>query len=71
MAEALQRGETIELRGFGTFSVRSYRGYEGRNPRNGEPVQVKAKRLAFFKVGKDLRERVNVGASGPAVLKRR
>jgi integration host factor subunit beta len=71
MAEALQRGESIEIRGFGSFSVRSYGEYVGRNPRSGESIHVKAKRLAFFKVGKDLRERVNVGASGPAVLKRR
>jgi len=70
VAEALQRGESVELRGFGSFSVRSYPEYVGRNPRSGEPVHVKAKRLAFFKVGKELRERVNVGAPSRAVPKR-
>jgi len=59
MVGALERGERIEIRGFGSFEVRSYKPYEGRNPRTGEPVQVKAKRLPFFKVGKELRERVN------------
>src|ERR1700690_752942 len=59
MTAALVRGEGIEIRGFGTFSVRSYEAYQGRNPRSGRPVQVGAKRLPFFKVGKELRERVN------------
>jgi len=59
MTEALQRGEGIEIRGFGSFTVREYKSYEGRNPRTGETVHVKPKRLAFFKVGKELRERVN------------
>ncbi len=61
MTTALERGERIEIRGFGSFEVRSYKAYEGRNPRTGEPVHVKPKRLPFFKVGKELRERVNVG----------
>jgi integration host factor subunit beta len=61
MVAALQRGERIEIRGFGSFEVRNYKPYEGRNPRTGEPVHVKAKRLPFFKVGKELRERVNAG----------
>jgi integration host factor subunit beta len=59
MVEALQRNEGIEIRGFGSFSIRTYREYEGRNPRTGESVHVRPKRLAFFKVGKELRERVN------------
>jgi integration host factor subunit beta len=59
MVEALQRSEGIEIRGFGSFTVRQYKSYEGRNPRTGEPVHVAPKRLPFFKVGKDLRERVN------------
>lgn len=59
MSEALQRGEGIEIRGFGSFTVRPYKPYSGRNPRTGEPVPVPAKRLPFFKVGKDLRELVN------------
>ncbi|MGA9656107.1 MAG: HU family DNA-binding protein [Polyangia bacterium] len=55
------RGEKIEIRGFGSFTVRQYRAYDGRNPRTGAVVPVKPKRLAFFKVGKKLREGVNNG----------
>jgi integration host factor subunit beta len=63
MTQALQQGEGIEIRGFGSFTVRDYKAYEGRNPRTGDTVHVKPKRLAFFKVGKELRERVNRGGS--------
>src|SRR4051794_20235466 len=63
MVDALKRGEGIEIRGFGSFTIRQYKAYEGRNPRTGETVQVRPKRLAFFKVGKELRERVNDGRS--------
>jgi integration host factor subunit beta len=67
MVKALQDGEGIEIRGFGSFTVREYKAYEGRNPRTGETVHVAPKRLPFFKVGKDLRERVNAGVeSEPA-----
>ena len=69
MEESLKRGERIEIRGFGSFSIRAYREYQGRNPRTGEAVHVKPKRLAFFKVGKELRDRVNAsrnGTSAPA-----
>lgn len=59
MTQALQRGEGIEIRGFGSFTVRPYRSYTGRNPRTGQAVAVPAKRLPFFKVGKELREIVN------------
>ncbi len=59
MTEALERGEGIEIRGFGSFTVRPYKPYNGRNPRTGQPVPVPAKRLPFFKVGKDLKELVN------------
>ena len=59
MSEALGRGEGIELRGFGSFSVRQYGSYEGRNPKNGAYVAVKPKRLPFFKVSKGLREAVD------------
>ena len=65
MVRALQEGEGIEIRGFGSFTVREYKAYEGRNPRTGETVHVAPKRLPFFKVGKDLRERVNAGAGTP------
>jgi integration host factor subunit beta len=61
MTHALQHGDGIEIRGFGSFTVREYKAYEGRNPRTGDTVHVKPKRLAFFKVGKELRERVNQG----------
>jgi len=65
MVKALERGEGIEIRGFGSFTVRKYKAYEGRNPRTGETVHVAEKRLPFFKVGKDLRERVNAGLGTP------
>ena len=54
-----RNGDRIEIRGFGSFEIRSYRAYEGRNPRTGSAVSVKPKRLPFFKVGKELKERVN------------
>lgn len=59
MVEAMARGEGIEIRGFGSFTVRQYKAYEGRNPRTGDAVHVAPKKLPFFKVGKELRERVN------------
>jgi integration host factor subunit beta len=62
MEASLRRGERIEIRGFGSFEIREYRAYEGRNPRTGSAVAVRPKRLPFFKVGKELKERVNDGA---------
>lgn len=59
MIEHMRKGEGIEIRGFGSLTVRPYKPYEGRNPRTGQPVEVPAKRLPFFKVGKELRELVN------------
>src|ERR1700733_9610292 len=59
MTEALERGEGIEIRGFGSFTVRPYKPYSGRNPRTGAPVPVPAKRLPFFKVGTELKELVH------------
>src|SRR5215510_5509488 len=59
MTEALEQGEGIEIRGFGSFTVRPYKAYSGRNPRTGKPVPVPPKRLPFFKVGKELKELVN------------
>jgi integration host factor subunit beta len=59
MTDALKNGEGIEIRGFGSFSVRQYKPYNGRNPRTGNPVNVASKRLPFFKVGKELKEKVN------------
>jgi integration host factor subunit beta len=61
MERALRNGDRIEIRGFGSFEIRHYEGYEGRNPRTGDPVGVQPKRLPFFKVGKELKERVNEG----------
>ena len=63
MEASLRRGERIEIRGFGSFEIRNYRAYEGRNPRTGSAVNVKPKRLPFFKVGKELKERVNAAAA--------
>lgn len=59
MTKSLVAGDRIEMRGFGTFSVKDYRPYTGRNPRTGEEVPVAAKRAIQFKVGKELRERVD------------
>lgn len=70
MVEALQRGEGIEIRGFGSFTVRQYKSYEGRNPRTGDAVHVSPKRLPFFKVGKDLRLRVNGQRATPPPVRR-
>ncbi len=59
MTEALAKGESIEIRGFGSFVVKEYDTYTGRNPKTGEQITVQPKKLPFFKVGKDLREQVN------------
>ena len=59
MADALVRGENVELRGFGSFTVREYETYTGRNPKTGELIKVKPKKLPFFKVGKELREEID------------
>ena len=59
MERALTEHGRIEIRGFGSFKVKSYRSYQGRNPRTGDSIQVKSKKLPFFKVGKELKERVN------------
>jgi integration host factor subunit beta len=60
MTEALAKGESIEIRGFGSFVIKKYDSYEGRNPKTGKKIKVKPKKLPFFKVGKDLREQVNI-----------
>ena len=61
MAESLADSERVDIRGFGTFKVKQYEGYLGRNPKTGESVEVKRKKLPSFKVGKALKERVNNG----------
>ena len=63
MNDALVRGHRIEIRGFGSFVNRSYGSYQGRNPKTGQVVQVPPKRVPFFKVGKELKEMVDVGAA--------
>ncbi len=60
MTEALAHGESIEIGGFGTFVIKHYESYEGRNPKTGKKIKVSPKKLPFFKVGKDLREQVNL-----------
>lgn len=62
IARALQAGRRVELRGFGAFSIRERQARKGRNPRTGAAVKVKAKRVPFFKPGKDLRVKVNGGS---------
>jgi integration host factor subunit beta len=58
---ALTRGDRVELRGFGAFSVKGRNARVGRNPRTGETVQVARKSVPYFKAGKELRERMNTG----------
>ena len=58
MTDTLVSGNRIEIRGFGSFEIREYDGYTARNPRTGVQLEVKPKKLPFFKVGKDLRKRI-------------
>jgi integration host factor subunit beta len=62
MAEAMARGERVEIRGLCSFYVKEYKSYTGRNPKTGEKVNIKPKKLPFFKSGKELRERVDYEA---------
>jgi integration host factor subunit beta len=57
--EAMKRGEKIELRGFGSFVIRDYAAYTGRNPKTNETIRVAAKRLPFFRAGRELSTRIN------------
>ncbi len=59
MSEALAKGERVEIRGLCSFFVKEYKSYTGRNPKSGEKVIIKPKRLPFFKSGKELKERVD------------
>ncbi len=63
IAAALARGDRVELRGFGAFSVKQRPARVGRNPRTGTAVSVPAKNVPFFKTGKELRERLNLSAT--------
>ncbi len=64
IGSALSRGDRVELRGFGAFSVKHRPARTGRNPRSGAPVQVSAKTVPYFKTGKELRERLNGEEAG-------
>jgi integration host factor subunit beta len=57
---ALVRRERVEIRGFGSFKVKNYQGYQGRNPKTGSVINVNKKKLPFFKVGKELKEMVDI-----------
>jgi integration host factor subunit beta len=57
--ETLRKGGRVEIRGFGSFTVRNYSSYLGKNPKTGKRVEVAPKRLPYFKVGKELKEKIN------------
>jgi integration host factor subunit beta len=59
ISAALAQGDRVEIRGLCSFSVKKYKAYTGRNPKTGEKVKIKPKKLPFFKAGKELKERVN------------
>ena len=59
MKKALLAGSRVEIRGFGSFKIKDYEPYTGRNPKTGEPVTVEPKRLPFFKAGRELKEFIN------------
>jgi integration host factor subunit beta len=63
MANALAKGDRVEIRGLCSFFVKEYKSYQGRNPKTGEPTRVKPKKLPFFKSGKELRDRVDNNSS--------
>ncbi len=59
MKDALVDGGRVEIRGFGSFKVKEYEGYQGRNPKTGELIDVQPKRMPFFRAGKELRDFLN------------
>ena len=59
MRDTMVNGGRVEIRGFGSFVVKEYEAYQGRNPKTGQKIQVPPKKLPFFKVGKELRERID------------
>ena len=61
MADAMARGDRVEIRGLCSFYVKEYKAYTGRNPKTGDRVIIKPKKLPFFKSGKELRDRVDYG----------
>ena len=60
MTNALAAGDRVEIRGLGSFKVKGYDGYKGRNPKTRKQIKVKPKKLPFFKCGKELKERVDI-----------
>ena len=63
MSDALAKGDRVEIRGFCSFHVKEYRAYTGRNPKTGEVIEVSAKKLPFFRCGKELKEMVDYSDS--------
>ncbi len=59
MTESLSKGDKVEIRGFGSFKIKSRDGRQGRNPKSGENIFIESKRVPFFKAGKEIRERIN------------
>ena len=59
MSKALAMGDRVEIRGFCTIFMKNYKGYTGRNPKTGKPIQVQSKKLPFFKCGQELKDRVD------------
>lgn len=57
--DAMIQGDRVEIRGFGSFKVKDYQGYKGRNPKTGQSVDVQPKRLPFFRPGKELKDHLN------------
>ncbi len=62
MSNALANGDRVEIRGLCSFYVKKYDAYTGRNPKTGQKIKIKPKKLPFFKPGKELKDRVNVQA---------
>ena len=65
MRDTMVNGGRIEIRGFGSFVVKEYEAYQGRNPKTGEKISVPPKKLPFFKVGKELKERIDNSDAPP------
>lgn len=59
MAQSLSQGDKVEIRGFGSFKIKERDGRQGRNPKSGENIFIDAKKVPFFKAGKEIRERIN------------
>ena len=64
MSNAMENGDRVEIRGLCSFYVKKYKAYTGRNPKTGEEVKIKPKKLPFFKCGKELKDRVDPSLKG-------